>query len=678
MDIDFKDIITAIALCLLIMVGWQWYMQKYGSQPEQPTEQPQRAASRQAEPPFATGGKSPSGETSLTQAEPDSDDWRLVPVQVRAEDVIFGERIYREGGYKAQITINGASAALEEVLLSEHKFHVTDKQTGYPLIRACYDEHQHKKFGLGLGSLKLKNRSEVFDLSSGCWRVSSRSPADSPEQNVEFTASISDKANRPVLDIVKSYRYVPEDYELSFAVRLVNRGGQEIEIESLELLGMMGLAREDPRSDRRQVAAGYEMAGSKEITIERVQLATFEKPQNAAKALLEKPKGASLRWLAVTNKFFAAIVRPISPGNQPVEFIVNDQVKGLVLFYEDKTAQSGLRNTLGDIVSLTSERPLVRGAQENFAFEIFLGPVDREIFAQPEYAGLYYHKLLSTTSCTFCAFDWLTALVLKLMKGTYVIVGNYGVAIIILVLLVRLVLHPISKKSQINMMKMGKIGPQIEELKKKYGDDKKEFQRRQMGLMKDQGMAGNMLLGCLPMFLQMPIWIALYTAVDANVAIRHHGLFPASWHWLTDLSAPDRLVPFSWFGITEPMHVPMIGGVDGFNLLPILLFVAMFLQMKYSPQSKMTTANPQAAQQQKIMMYMMPVMMLLFFYTAPSGLNLYIMASTFGGLIEQHFIRKHLKREEAKAAEVKVSITSKIIERFGPKKRKPKPPRKYF
>jgi len=218
----------------------------------------------------------------------------------------------------------------------------------------------------------------------------------------------------------------------------------------------------------------------------------------------------------------------------------------------------------------------------------------------------------------------------------------------------------------------------MEELKKKYGDNKEEMSRRTMELYREHGIAGNMILGCLPMFLQMPIWIALYTAVDGNVALRHKGLFPAAFHWLTDLSAPDRLVPFSWFGSMQPISIPLVGDVDAFNLLPILLGLAMFLQTKYSSQASMAQANPQAAQQQKIMLYMMPVMMLAFFYSAPAGLNLYIMASTFAGLMEQRVIRKHLKEQQARDAQVKVATTAKVSDRFGGKKRKNRPPRKYF
>ena len=91
----------------------------------------------------------------------------------------------------------------------------------------------------------------------------------------------------------------------------------------------------------------------------------------------------------------------------------------------------------------------------------------------------------------------------------------------------------------------------------------------------------------------------------------------------------------------------------------------------------MADTNPQMAQQQKMMLFMLPVMMLLFLYPAPSGLNLYIMASTFCGLIESHIIRKHIKEKEAQQAAVTVTATKKIGAGLGPKKKKPKPPVKF-
>ena len=260
-----------------------------------------------------------------------------------------------------------------------------------------------------------------------------------------------------------------------------------------------------------------------------------------------------------------------------------------------------------------------------------MGPIDTDLFEKDEaYAGLHFDQLLNTYSCTFCTFSWLTTLLLKTMGGINWVVHNYGIAIIVLVLIVRLILHPLTKKGQISMMTMSKgmtkLQPKIEEIKKKHAGNNAEIQKQTMALYKESGV--NPAAGCfgiLPMFVQMPIWIALFTAVDANIALRHEGLLPVGWHWITDLSAPDRLIPLAWLGIDEAIKIPflhtMIGAIDAFNLLPILLCFAMFLQMKYTTQAAPPSSNPQMAQQQKIMKVMMPLMMLLFFYTAPSPMS---------------------------------------------------------
>ncbi|KPK74464.1 MAG: hypothetical protein AMJ79_14080 [Phycisphaerae bacterium SM23_30] len=679
MDFDIRDLLKAMLLCLLIMIGWQ-YLQQKTRPPAPPDQQPQGPAAPKTPTPSTAAPMvtdEPQQKEIITQP---GADWQVRMV-APGEDIVLGDR-NQPAGYKSQITINASMAAVERVLLSEYKYKVNDEQTGYPLLESCLDENNRPLGSFQLGRLKLKNRIEVFDLSRGCWQLTRNKQTDATgEQTVAFTAVIEDGQKQPVLQIVKTYRYGQENggYDLDFDVHLVNMTRRFLELESLEFWGPMGLMREGPRTDRRDVVAGYQVAEG-EIDIKRVNLRTLEKdPQ---KAPIEKPKVGAIKWFGISNKYFAAVVRPYTPnGNQMVDYISDNQVRGRALSIKPGKTGQKLRSTLTVLSRLVREDPIKPSDRAEFNFKIFLGPISTKIFRQ-HYAGLHYEALLAGRSCAICTFQWLTALVLKLMDGIYAGVRNYGVAIIILVLLMRLLLHPITKKSQMNMMRMQKLQPQMEELRKKYGNNKQELSKRTMELYKEQGMAGNFLLGCLPMILQLPIWVALFTAVDGNVEIRHHGLFPASWHWLTDLAAPDRLIPFSWFGVEEPIEIPLLsgfmGGIDAFNLLPILLTVAMFLQTKFTTQPQMAQANPQVAQQQKMMMYMMPAMMLIFFYAAPSGLNLYIMASTFGGLIEQKFIRKHIKAEQEKAAEVKVAATGKVSDRLGPKKKKPKPQKKFF
>ena len=170
-------------------------------------------------------------------------------------------------------------------------------------------------------------------------------------------------------------------------------------------------------------------------------------------------------------------------------------------------------------------------------------------------------------------------------------------------------------------------------------------------------------MGMLPMFVQMPIWVALWSAVYTSIDLRGAAFLP---FWITDLSAPDALVRFS------TVTVPLLGWkVDAFNLLPILMGIAFYLQQKLTPQQAAASANPQVAQQQKMMMIMMPLLFPLMLYTAPSGVNLYIMASTFAGVIEQYVIKKHIREKEEAESKGLVAVTSKTGGKV--KKKKPKP-----
>jgi YidC/Oxa1 family membrane protein insertase len=220
-------------------------------------------------------------------------------------------------------------------------------------------------------------------------------------------------------------------------------------------------------------------------------------------------------------------------------------------------------------------------------------------------------------------------------------------------------MHPVTKKSQVSMSKFSKIAPKAEEIKKKYANNKAEMNKQMMALYKEHG--ASPVMGFLPMMLQMPIWIALYSAIYSSIALRGAPFLP---FWITDLSAPDALIRFA------TVTIPLLGWkIHSFNLLPILMGVAMYLQQKMMP--KQPAANPQAAQQQKMMMVMMPLLFPIMLYKAPSGLNLYIMASVFGGVFEQHVIRKHIREKEEAESEGTVAVTSKTGGKV--KKKKPKP-----
>jgi YidC/Oxa1 family membrane protein insertase len=192
-------------------------------------------------------------------------------------------------------------------------------------------------------------------------------------------------------------------------------------------------------------------------------------------------------------------------------------------------------------------------------------------------------------------------------------------------------------------------------------NNKAEMNKQIMALYREQG--ASPIMGFLPMMVQMPIWIALWSAVYASIELRGAAFLP---FWITDLSVPDALVRFS------TITVPLLGWkVDSLNLLPILMGVAFYLQQKLMPSQAAASANPQMAQQQKMMMIMMPLLFPLMLYKAPSGVNLYIMSSVFAGVIEQYVIRKHIREKEERESAGLVAVTRKTGGKV--KKKKPKP-----
>jgi YidC/Oxa1 family membrane protein insertase len=183
------------------------------------------------------------------------------------------------------------------------------------------------------------------------------------------------------------------------------------------------------------------------------------------------------------------------------------------------------------------------------------------------------------------------------------------------------------------------------------------------------------LLGCLPMLLQMPVWVAMWQGLQAEVALRQQAFLPV---WITDLSRPDALV--SWAG--HPLNVPLlssfVGPITGFNLVPILLGVFMYLQQKLMPMSPTSAASPEQRKQQKMMSFMMTAMFLLIFYNMSSALTLYMMGSIGGGVLESWVIRRHIRHKEAleAAGETRVDMPGRAPR--GQRPKKPKGPFKFL
>lgn len=241
---------------------------------------------------------------------------------------------------------------------------------------------------------------------------------------------------------------------------------------------------------------------------------------------------------------------------------------------------------------------LKAGETRSFSFTGYMGPKQLEVLEA-------VHPSLEQ-SVNFWVLGFISRPMLSLMKWFNTFTHNWGLAIILLTIVVNLVIYPIKQKAFQNMSAMQALKPEMDKLKEKHGADRERFNTELMQLYKKHGV--NPLGGCLPMFLQMPIWFALYRTISAAVDLYQQPFIPG---WLNDLTAPDP-----------------------FYVLPVALMGLTFLQQR------MTPAQGMDPQQQKIMQYMMPLMFGAFMFALPSGLNLYVTVNSTISFVQQYLTNR--------------------------------------
>jgi YidC/Oxa1 family membrane protein insertase len=227
-------------------------------------------------------------------------------------------------------------------------------------------------------------------------------------------------------------------------------------------------------------------------------------------------------------------------------------------------------------------------------FNIYVGPQDTKLISSVnnQWAAIIHYG----------TFDIIAVILLNILKSIYNLVHNWGIAIILLSILIYILLYPLSLRQMKSMKEMQAIQPEIEKLRIQYKENPQKLNKEIMELYKIHKI--NPFSGCLPLILQLPIFIALYQALIRTVSLKG-----ASFLWIKDLSEPDQL-----FTIT--VSFPVIG--NHINILPILMAVTMFFQQKFS-----MAPTRGSSEQQKIMTILFPIMFGFIFYNMPSGLVLY-------------------------------------------------------
>ena len=297
------------------------------------------------------------------------------------------------------------------------------------------------------------------------------------------------------------------------------------------------------------------------------------------KSTVENQNGSTL-WSAIKTKYFISAIIPSEPG-------IGAQV------------QSELNN----------EKPIynteiTQSSNSNNRFTVYLGPLDYDRLSD------FNVGLEENVDLGWALFRPIGQVISWLLTKMYAIIPNYGLVVVVFAFLIKLLLNPLTVKTFESTRKMQALAPEIQKLKEKYKNDPQKMSRAQMELYKNSG--ANPLGGCLPMLIQMPILVSVFSIFRSKIEFRGAPFFG----WISDLSVPDTLISIGSFPI---------------NILPVLMGSTMFIQQKMM-------SAPNADTQQKTMMYVMNVFFLFLFYRFPSGLNLYYFVFNLLTILQQKYL----------------------------------------
>ena len=380
-----------------------------------------------------------------------------------------------------------------------------------------------------------------------------------------------------------------------------------------------------------KIGRNWGAAGIRDIVARHVGNDTVQiGPTSIAKGEVETMQGPPLAFGGVDAQYFSAILIPNKPN---IETSWIDELRSVS--FSPKPKGRSIEGKYANVTCrlISHEFDLAPGKTLEHSYDIFTGPKRPDLLAN-------YHASQSTQYGLgdLMYYGWFSV-VSKAMLGIlhffYGIVGNYGIAIILLTVLVRGCLFPISRKQAKSMAKMQELRPEMDRIKAKYKQDMQKQSQATQELYRKHNI--NPVAGCLPMFLQLPIFLGLYRALMVDVELRQAPLLGNAIHWCSNLASPDMFYDWS-------SHMPdFINSGEGIfglgpylNILPLVTCGLMVLQQKmFMPEA----ANEQAAMQQKIMKYMMLFMALMFFKVA-AGLCLYFIASSIWGIVERKMLPK--------------------------------------
>jgi YidC/Oxa1 family membrane protein insertase len=556
-----------------------------GAQASQPAAQPQQTA-QATQPAPATN--------ATTVAVPG----KVVPLPESAPAASQPQIITRETDLYA-LTFSRDGATLSSVRLKKYKNvdgSLVDMEM-IPKVESAGDQ----PFGVSFGDYKADQLKAPFNLTES---------TDAKGSTFDFSRTFLSPTGIP-FTMHKTYVFDKDEYLFELQITIENSvndfpaldfGGYAYTLTVGPQIGPH-YAKLDNRNDYRNYAY-YADGKRQDPKVGMGQLKDLDK---------------HVTWAAIVGKYFTAVAVP----DASVSHIVYDSRKLVEGF--DRSA-------------ISFERPALKSAKNVDTYRFYMGPMLKEKLAVYNDAeknrfgisGLHADEVVTSS----ILIGWLATLLKYLLDFFYMLIPNYGVAIILLTLFTKLIFLPLTFKSSESTAKMAALNPKMAEIRARLKDKPDKMNQEIAALYKREKV--NPLSGCLPLLLQLPVFFALYNLLNAHFELRGAMFIPG---WIPDLSAPESILNF---GFT----IPLVNWT-ALRALPILMVASQLISTKFTTPP--STTPQQGGAQMKLMTYALPIVFLFILYDMPSGLVLYWTIQNILSAFQQIYINWLRKKKDAEA-----------------------------
>jgi len=586
---DNRNTILAVVLSGIVLLGWQYFYNIPTMEKQRAAEQAQRQATTTANPATPAPGSSttptPQGGTPSAGAIPGGPSVTPTAVQPRDTVLASSPRVKIDTpSLSGSIALKGAR--IDDVALVKYPETVDPKSPAIELFSPSgTKEPFYAEFGFvpAAGStIKMPDKDTVW-TQDGTGTLTPTTPITlsfNNGQGLTFkrTISIDDKYLFTIKDDVSNVGDKPVTL---YPFGLISRHGTP-QVSGYYILheGLIGYLGND----------GLQEYGYKKI--------------DDAKAVEFKATNA---WLGITDKYWAATLLPSPTASLQARYSSN--LVGTLRTYQTDYLLDPITVSIGG--TTTTSVNLFAGAKESKTVDAYDQQLKLNKFDRLIDWGWFYF----ITKPMFWLIDWF-----------FHIVGNFGIAILLVTVVVKAVFFPLASKSYASMAKMKAVQPQLAALKERYPDDKVKQQQEMMEIYKKEKI--NPIAGCLPILIQIPVFFSLYKVLFVTIEMRHAPFFG----WIKDLSAQDPTNLFNLFGLFafDPTHLPVLGYYLHLGVWPIIMGITMWFQMKLNP----TPPDPT----QKMIFDWMPLIFTFMLASFPAGLVIYWAWNNTLSVLQQSYI----------------------------------------